>query len=214
MLMVGHVFIYNYSVAKIKKIIDSGELGKVYYVSSHRLNLGLFNPHYNVVWDLAPHDLSILLYWFDSMPVKIKACGTANIIENIEDVAVVCVEFENGVSAYMQYSWLDPNKVRKMTVVGSEKMLVYDDISNSEPIRIYNKGVESLPYYDTFEEFRCSYRYGDIVSPRVMETEPLKLELEAFVESIKTGISTVNSVVAGKKVVKMLEDINKSMRRN
>ena len=212
-LMVGHVFTYNSSVVKIKEIIDSQELGEIQYISSQRLNLGLFNPHYNVVWDLAPHDFSILFYWFDSMPVKIKASGSSHVINGIEDIASLSVELENGISVYLQYSWLDPNKVRKMTVVGSKKMLVYDDVSAIEPIKIFNKGVDIPSYYDTFDAFRCSYRYGDIVIPRIMEVEPLKSELDDFINSIYTGGSTKNGVVPGKNVVKAIEDSIFAMRK-
>ena len=139
-LMVGHTFEYNSAVIKIKEIIDSGELGEIYYINSQRLNLGLFQQDINVVWDLAPHDISIILYWLGKEPKYITAMGTSHINPAIQDVATVSLVFDNDLIAFVQCSWLDPNKIRKITVVGSKKMLVYDDIETNNKIWIFDKG--------------------------------------------------------------------------
>ena len=141
-LMVGHTFEYHAAVLKMKEIIDSGLLGDIYYVNCQRLNLGLFQKDINVVWDLAPHDISVVLMLLGKEPKHVTSIGASHINPSVEDVATTTLEFDNHIIAYIQTSWLDPNKVRKMTVVGSKKMLVYDDIQTNEKIWIYDKGVE------------------------------------------------------------------------
>jgi len=144
-LMVGHTFEYNPAVRKVKEIIESGELGKIYYVDTERLNLGLFQPDMNVIWDLAPHDLSILVYILGMEPVSVSARGGACIFEGKHDIAFIYLEFPENILAHIHVSWLDPCKVRQITVVGSHKMLVYDDVESLEKIRIYDRGLRDRP---------------------------------------------------------------------
>jgi predicted dehydrogenase len=211
-LMVGHTFEYAAAVNKAKEIITSGELGEIYYISCTRVNLGLFQPDINVVWDLAPHDLSIILYLLQELPVSVSSQGKAHFKKNIEDVATLTLNFPNGTIAFIHNSWLDPDKIRKITIVGSKKMLVYDDISPNEKIKIYDKGVEVPPYYSTFAEFHFSYRYGDIYSPRLNEYEPLRLECEHFLECIRHGKAPRSDGYSGLRVVSILEAATKSLR--
>lgn len=211
-LMIGHTFEYAAAVNKAKEIIRSGELGEIYYISCSRLNLGLFQPDINVIWDLAPHDISILLYLLDDFPVGVNASGKAHFRKDIEDVATITLNFSNGTIAFMHLSWLDPDKVRKMTIVGSKKMLVYDDISTNEKIKIFDKGVNAPPYYDSYAEFHYSYRYGDIYTPRINEYEPLRKECEHFLECIRTHQVPKSDGYSGLRVVSILEAANKSLR--
>ncbi|EFK11618.1 oxidoreductase, NAD-binding domain protein [delta proteobacterium NaphS2] len=204
-LMVGHTFEYNPAVIRIKEIIDSGELGEIYYINSQRLNLGLFQQDINVVWDLAPHDISIILYWLGREPKYINTIGASHINPAIQDVATLSMTFDDRLIAFVQCSWLDPNKTRKITVVGSKKMLVYDDIEANNKIWIFDKGVEKPDHYDTFAEFQYSYRYGDISIPRIDSQEPLKLELSDFIASLENGNRPKTDGRNGLRVVKILE---------
>ena len=211
-LMVDHTFEYASAVNKIKTIVESGELGDILYLSSIRVNLGLFQPDINVVWDLAPHDISIILYVLNKVPVSVNCQGKAHYKPNIEDVATTSLNFENGVIAFIHNSWLDPNKIRKTTIVGSKKMLVYDDIETQEKIKIYDKGVEAPPYYDTFADFHFSYRYGDIHSPRIDDYEPLKKECDHFLQCIGEEKCPQTDGYNGMRVVAILEAASKSLK--
>jgi predicted dehydrogenase len=204
-LMVGHTFLYNAVVRRIKQLIDEGELGEIFYVHMTRVNLGLFREDVNVVWDLAPHDVAILRYILGAGPVKVHATGSDFVQPGIEDVAFVDLEFPGRVRAHLHVSWLDPNKIRRVTVVGSKKMLVYDDTSNLEKLRVYDKGVSVMPHYDSFGEFHLSYRYGDIVLPRIEEAEPLKTESQHFLDCIREGRRPLSDGANGLEVVEVLE---------
>ncbi|NDJ76219.1 MAG: Gfo/Idh/MocA family oxidoreductase [Chloroflexi bacterium] len=204
-LMVGHTFAYNPAVRALKEIIDSGELGQVYYVDTVRVNLGLFQNQLNVLWDLAPHDISILRFILGAEPIAVGACGAACICSDIHDVAYLYLEFPDQVVAHSHISWLDPAKVRRITVVGSKKMLVYDDIEPLEKIRIYDKGIERLPHTDTFGDFQLNYRYGDIVIPNIRFTEPLRIECQDFIDSVVNHTPPVSDGNDGLQVVKILE---------
>ena len=186
-LMVDHTFEYAPAVNKIREIVTQGELGDIYYVSMSRLNLGLFQQDINVIWDLAPHDISILNYVLGIHPEAVSAHGNGNILSNIEDVAMVTIFFPENLMAFLHVSWLDPCKMRRATFVGSRKMLVYDDVEPLEKIKIYDKGVEGPKYYDTFGEFQFSYRYGDINTPYLESHEPLNLECRHFLDCILKG---------------------------
>jgi predicted dehydrogenase len=210
--MVGHTFEYSPSVRKVKEIIDSDQLGKINYVSASRLNLGIFQRDINVVWDLAPHDFSIILYLLEKFPESVSCEGTSHYRPDIEDVAISTLKFGDGLAAFVQSSWLDPNKVRQITIVGTRKMLLYDDVSPNEKVKIFDKGVDVPPRYDTFGEFQFAYRYGDIYIPRVEETEPLRLECEHFVECIRTGRRPQTDVDNGTRVVRLLEACELSLR--
>lgn len=213
-VMVGHTFEYTAAVNKTKEIIKSGELGEILYISCQRLNLGLFQPDINVFWDLAPHDISIILFLLDQFPVSANGQGKAHFKENIEDVAVVTLNFPNGTIVFIHNSWLDPNKVRKITIVGDKKMLVYDDISQNEKIKIYDKGVVAPPYYNTFADFHFAYRYGDIYIPKLNEYEPLNNECNHFLECIRDGKPPKSDGYSGLRVVSILEAATTSMRNS
>jgi predicted dehydrogenase len=212
-LMVGHTFVYSPTVRKIKEIIDSGELGDIQYISARRLNLGLFQKDINVAWDLAPHDISIILYVSSEFPVSVNCQGKAHINHDIEDVTNMTLNFPNGGFAIIQSSWLDPNKVRDMTFVGSKKMLVYNDIEPMDKIKIYDKRVEIPPHYDTFAEFHYAYHYGDMYSPYIKQYEPLKAECQHFIDCIKTGSEPETSGHEALKVVQILESASKSLKK-
>jgi predicted dehydrogenase len=212
-LMVGHTFVFTAAVNKVKDLINSGELGDIFYMSTSRVNLGLFQEDINVVWDLAPHDISIMNYVLGSRPVTVSAVGDSYIQPNIPDVSFVTLRYPGSILANLHVSWLNPNKIRSTTVVGSKKMLVYDDISSLEKIRIYDKGVDVVPHYDTFGEFQLSYRYGDIHIPKLDDAEPLKIECQHFIDCVG-GAESRSSGRHGLDVLLVLEAIDKSMGSN
>jgi predicted dehydrogenase len=213
-LMVGHTFEYNAAVHSMKKLIDEGELGQIYYLDAARLNLGLFSRDLNVLWDLAPHDISILLYLMGKLPVSVSAQGTRCVFSEIHDVVYVNLMFPNNVLAHIHVSWLDPCKVRRVTVVGSKKMAVYNDIESLEKIKIYDKGVETPDYTNNYGEFQFSYRYGDILIPNIRFVEPLKVECQHFLDSILNHQQPLSSGQDGLNVVKVIEAAQKSLMNN
>jgi predicted dehydrogenase len=210
-VMVGHTFEYNGAVHALKDIITSGELGDIFYISTLRLNLGLFQPELNVLWDLAPHDISMLRFLLGSEPLAIGASGASYIFKDVYDIAFLCLEFPDQVRAHVRVSWLDPCKVRQVTVVGSEKMAVFDDVATSEKIRIYDKGVRNLSYTDTFGEFQLQYHHGDITIPHIGFSEPLRQECEDFLRSIATGQQPRSNGVSGLNVVRIIETAEQSL---
>jgi predicted dehydrogenase len=211
-LMVGHTFVYHAAIRALRDIVASGELGEVYYVDAARLNLGLFQPDINVVWDLAPHDLSILLYVLGCDPLAISARGSANIRPGIHDVAYLEVRFPGDVLAHLHLSWLDPCKVRRVTIVGSKKMVVCNDLADLEKIRVYDKGVERPYETDQFRDFSLQYRYGGVHIPHIPFREPLRVQCEHFVHCIRTGARPESDGVIGTKVVRLLEQADRSLR--
>jgi predicted dehydrogenase len=213
-LMVGHTFEYNAAVRELKHLIDSGELGDIYYIDAVRVNLGLFNPNMNVLWDLAPHDISIILYLLNQTSASVSAQGTSCIFKGVHDIAYLNMRFPDGMLAHVHVSWLDPNKTRRITVVGSKKMVVYDDIEPLEKIKIYDKGVEAPPYTDSYGDFQCSYRYGSVVIPHIKFTEPLRQECKHFLESIADQTQPLSDGYDGLNVVKVLESADWSLHHN
>jgi predicted dehydrogenase len=211
-LMVGHTFVYSAPVRKIKEIIALGEIGDVLYVSSRRLNLGLFQNDINVAWDLAPHDVSIILYVMDHKPVSVNCQGKAHVKPGIEDVTNMSINFSNGGIAMVQSSWIDPRKVRETTIVGTKKMILYDDNEPLEKLKIYDKCVEVPPHYDTYAEFHFSYHYGDMHAPYIKQVEPLKLECQQFLDSICSGHKSDSCGEQGLRVVQILEAATLSLR--
>jgi predicted dehydrogenase len=211
-LMVGHTFEYSAPVLKIKQLLDSGALGDIFYISSTRANLGLFQRDVNVAWDLATHDISIINMLMGRAPIAVSCQGHSHYRDRTEDVALLTLDFGNSVVAFIHVSWLDPNKIRRTTIVGSRQMLVYDDTSTQEKIRIYDKGVNVLPYYDTYGQFQFSYRYGDIQIPRIEEAEPLKLECEHFVSCVGERTVPRTDGLSGLRVVSVLEAADESLR--
>jgi predicted dehydrogenase len=210
-LMVGHTFEYNPAVEMLKKIVESGELGRIYYVNSARTNLGIFQKDVNVMWDLAPHDISIMLYVLGCDPVAVSACGESYVQQGIHDVARMTLIFPQKIQAHIHVSWLDPCKIRRTTFVGSKKMAVYDDVEMQEKIKIYDTGVDMPEHTDNYGEFQLSYRYGDISIPRVPLNEPLKIECNHFADSIVYKRQPRSNGVVGAKVVKILEAAERSL---
>ena len=210
-LMVGHVFLYNAAVRKVKEYIDSGELGEIFYVYSQRLNLGVVRQDVNALWNFAPHDFSILIYWLESMPERVMARGYSYLQPGIEDVVFVTLDFPGTVGANVHLSWLDPNKVRQMTVVGSKKMVVYDDTSPDAKIKLYDKGVTTprgawgkLGAYERFSEFQLMLRAGDVLIPKLDFAEPLRAECQHFVDCIRSGETPLSDGRSGLQVVQTL----------
>ncbi len=215
-VMVGHTFLFTPAVRKIKSLMQAGELGEVYYVNIERVNLGIFQKDANVVWDLAPHDVAMLNYLFDADPIRVSCKGKCYVQKDlgIEDVAFLCLEYPGGRMVNLHVSWLDPNKIRKVTFVGSRKMLVYDDVHPSEKIRVYDKGVDVQPHYDNFGEFQLLYRSGDIFVPRLDTVEPLKAEITHFLEIIEGKAQPISNGEHGYKVVRVLEEACESMKND
>jgi predicted dehydrogenase len=209
LVMPGHTFLYSPPVNLIHDLIHTGALGEIYFVSTSRVNLGLHQPNASVVWDLAPHDFSILLYLLDEAPTQVAALSRSCIIESTPDVAFINMWFPSGAVAHAELSWLAPSKLRRTAIVGSEKMVVYDDTSN-EPVRIFDAGVD-LPNPDSFGAYQLSYRTGDIISPRVSAMEPLVLELDDFCTAIRDGSPTRSSAALGLTVVEMIEAVDRSL---
>lgn len=210
-VMVGHTFEYNPAVVALKDIIASGEIGRVYYVNCTRVNLGLYQPDVNVVWDLAPHDVSILHFILGQEPVRVSARGGAYIKGNVHDVAYLTLHFPDDVLADLRVSWLDPCKIRRITIVGSKKMVVYDDIEPEDKVVIYDKGVDIQPYSDTLEEFHLAYRYGDVVPYQMEWTEPLREECLHFLECIRSESRPRSDGWSGLRVIQVLETAQKSL---
>ena len=208
-LMPGHTFLYSPAVNAIREVILSGELGDVYFISTSRVNLGLHQSDVSVIWDLAPHDFSILRYWLDDTPAHVSAVSRSCIIEGTPDVAFVNLEYASGAIAHVELSWLAPSKLRRTAVVGSRKMVVYDDTS-AEPVRIFDSGVTAHEP-ESFGEFQLAYRTGDIVSPRLDVTEPLSVELADFCASVVTGSPPRSSAFLGHEVVRLIEAVDKSL---
>jgi predicted dehydrogenase len=206
-LMPGHTFLYSPSVNRIRDLIRSGELGEIYFVSMSRVNLGLYQSDVSVIWDLGPHDFSILLHWLGERPSRVTSTGRACIDNEHEDVAFITCEFESGAIAHVELSWLAPSKLRRTTVVGSKKMVVYDDCSN-EPVRVYDAGVVPRKP-ESFGEF-LKYRTGDIVSPHIESSEPIALQLDDFCCAIRTGRTPTSSARLGLDVVRMIEAADRS----
>jgi predicted dehydrogenase len=219
-LMVGHVFLYNAAVRKIREYIDSGELGEIRYVYSQRLNLGQVRSDSNALWNFAPHDLSILGYWLRAEPIDVVARGYDFLQPGIEDVVFMTLDYPGGIGANVHISWLDPLKVRRMTVVGSEKMVVYDDVNADARVMLYDKGVtrrhadpkgQSLGRFETFGEFQLLLRAGDVLIPQVEFVEPLRVEAQHFVDSITSGTTPLTDGHEGLRVVRALEAAQRSL---
>ncbi len=213
-LMIGHTFLYSAAVRKIVEIIQSGDIGDIRCINSRRLNLGLFQKDINVAWDLAPHDISIILHVLGEFPVAVNCQGNAHVTPGIEDVTNMSLSFRHKRFATIQSSWLEPRKIREMTFVGTRRMIVYDDLQTSEKIRIYDARVERPPHYDTFAEFHYSYHYGDSYIPHIKQDEPLKVECQHFLECIENGTRPLTSGRDGLDLVRILEASSRSLAAN
>ncbi len=211
-IVVGHTFLFSAPVRKIKEIIDSGDIGEIRYMSARRLNLGLFQKDFNVIWDLAPHDVSIITYLMGKRPTTVNCQGNANVTEGIEDVANATMFFEGGGYASVHVSWLDPRKIRDMTIVGTKRMIVYDDLEPLQKIKVYDMRVDRPPHYDTFAEFQYSYHWGDMYAPYIKQTEPLKLECQHFLDCILRDTTPISDGAYGTEVVQVLEAAANSLK--
>jgi predicted dehydrogenase len=213
-LMIDHTFLYSSPVRKIVEIVEAGDIGDIRYINSRRLNLGLYQKDINVVWDLAPHDISIILHILGEFPQAVNCQGNAHITPRVEDVTNMSLMFQHKRFATIQSSWLEPRKVREMTIVGTRRMIVYDDLKTREKIRIYDVRVERPPHYDTFAEFQYSYHYGDSYIPHIQQEEPLKVVCQHFVECIEGNTSPLSSGREGLELVRILEAASASLKVN
>ncbi|MBV9804327.1 MAG: Gfo/Idh/MocA family oxidoreductase [Solirubrobacterales bacterium] len=209
-LMCGHTFLYSPPVRAVKRMIEAGTLGDIFFISSSRVNLGLHQRDVSVIWDLGPHDFSILLYWLSELPTSVRAVGRDSIVKGIADVAFVTMTFASGIVVNVELSWLAPSKLRRTVLVGSESMVIYDD-GAPEPVRLFDRGVV---YRDpeTFGEYHLSYRSGDVISPRIESHEPLGLELADFVKAIQAGDPMEFHTAIARSVVAIVEAADQSLQ--
>jgi len=210
-LMVGHLLIYHSVVDRLKEMISSGELGKIHYIYTQRVNLGVIRQDENALLSFAPHDLSVILHLIEEKPVVVSAHGESYVQNGIEDVVFLSLRFSDGKMANVHLSWLDPHKLRKITIVGSRKMAVFDDMEVSEKLKIYDKGVRS-PSYDTYGEY-LSLRFGDITIPNVKMAEPLRAEAEHFIHCIESREGPKTSGRDGLEVVRILIAAQESLKK-
>ena len=209
--MVGHLLIYHPVVDRLKEMVFSGELGRVYYIYTQRVNLGVIRQDENALLSFAPHDLSVILHLLEEEPVVVTAHGESYIQNGIEDVVFLSLQFSDGKMANIHLSWLDPHKLRRITIVGSKKMVVFDDMETSEKLKIYDKGVRNLSY-DTYGEY-LSLRFGDIIIPSIKMVEPLRTEAEHFIQCIESRKEPKTGGRDGVKVVKILMAAQQSLKK-
>jgi predicted dehydrogenase len=214
-LMVDHTFVYTGAVRKIKEIMEEKRLGQVYYFDSVRVNLGVFQHDVNVIWDLAPHDISIMDYVIDNRPISVSATGLSHFSNGLEDMAYVTVYFEDSTIAHFHVNWITPVKVRKILIGGSERMLVYDDMEFSEKIKVYDKGVTIKNRdKDSIYEMLIGYRIGDMWAPKIDLTEALRVECEHFVDCIQNHNKPITDGQSGLRVVEILEAAERSIKND
>jgi len=211
-LMVGHVFEYNPAVLYIKKLVEEQAIGQLYYMYSNRVNLGRVQTDINALWSIAPHDISIMLFLSGSMPETVSARGGMYLNSEVEDVVFVTMIFPGKVLAHVQASWLDPSKVRRMTLVGSEKMVVYDDVADEGKVKIYDKGVYRKSN-ELYGEFQYKVHSGDIYIPKIEMVEPLRNECTHFLECIQEGKTPRTDGYNGLRVVQVLEAAQRSLEQ-
>jgi predicted dehydrogenase len=217
-LMVGHTFVYSEPVRFLRRLIQTGDLGRVLYAYALRLNLGVIREDLNALWNFGPHDVSILLYLLGRMPHRVSANEYSLLNRQLEDVVFVVLEFPDDIVAHIHESWLDPRKIRELTVVGDGKMVVYDDTDVETPIRIYDKGITvpaGAPPRDGetgFGEFKLETRTGDMVAPRIVSREPLRVEIEHFADCVATGANPETDARHGRDVIAILEAADRSAR--
>jgi predicted dehydrogenase len=211
LLMPGHTFLYSPPVSKVRQLIDRNVLGEMYFITSSRMNLGKYQND-GVICDLAPHDISILLHWLDEPIVQVSASARSVFQPDVPETAFLTLTFESGTAANIELSWLAPRKVRQMVVVGSQRMVQYDDTSSDEAIRVYDRGME-FETPENFGEYQLTYRSGDIIAPRLDPAEPLSLELQDFAHCIRTGATPRSHAYLGLEVVAAMEAAQESLRR-
>jgi predicted dehydrogenase len=209
LLMPGHTFLYSPPVVFIRELIESGALGELYFVSTSRVNLGLHQPDVSVAWDLGPHDFSILRYWLGESPISVSALSRSCVIPGIPDVAFINLTYPSGTIAHIELAWLAPSKLRRTAIVGSERMVVYEDTS-PEPVRVFNSGA-TLKDPESFGEYQLSYRTGDIVSPRIDGVEPLYRQMGDFCSAVRERTEPRSSARIGVEVVQTIEMVDRSL---
>ena len=215
-LMVGHIFVFNKGIVRLKEYIQSGELGTIQYAHSERTNLGPFRYDVNALWDLAPHDIAIFNYLFDSSPVNVSARGHKCLSPQLEDLAFASLEYPRHILVNVHVSWLDPKKVRQITIVGDKKMVIWDDLDNNGPIKLYDKHVErTSTFYETYGEFQLLSREGSIMIPNIPFHEPLKIQAQYFIDKVeKNENPDLADARKGYDVVKTLCAVQESMNQN
>lgn len=209
-VLAGHLLLFHPAVEKLQALLAEGELGRLFYLYGLRLNLGQVRQDENALWSFGPHDVSVALYLLGEMPVRVAAQGRCYLQPQVEDVVFVTLEFQSGVLAHVQLSWLDPHKVRKLTVVGSKKMVVFDDMEPREKLRVYDKGVERPPEYMSYGE-ALTIREGDIFIPKIPNVEPLAVELGHFVRVARGDEAPRTTAADGVRVVRVLEAASRSL---
>jgi len=212
-LMVGHLLEYHPVVIELKKMIEAGELGDIHYVYSQRLNLGTVREDENALWNFAPHDISSILYLLGREPIDVSARGQSYIRKGVEDVVFLTMNFPDNSMANIHVSWLDPHKVRRLTIVGSSKMAVFDDLEATEKLRIYDKGAQFTSDYDTYAEY-IGLRFGDITIPYIKSGEPLRAECQHFLECIRDRKQPTSDGNDGCRVVRVLDAADRSLKNN
>jgi len=214
MLFVDHTFIYTGAVQHIKKMISSGDIGDMLYFDSVRVNLGLFQHDVNVIWDLAPHDFSVMDYWLDEKPVSVSATGASRVHGKLEDIAYVTLKCKSGLIAHFHVNWISPVKIRRIMIGGSKKMVVFDDLSPDEKVKVYDKGVTLLNApKDKIYKNLIQYRIGDMQAPKIDSTEALKAEVAHIVDCIQSNKKPLTDGRAGLNVVRLLEAAQKSLNK-
>ncbi|MDJ0927443.1 MAG: Gfo/Idh/MocA family oxidoreductase [Gammaproteobacteria bacterium] len=212
-LMVGHLLEYHPIIVKLRELIDSGELGDIYYIYNQRVNLGTVREDENAMWNFAPHDVSSILYLLDREPTDVTARGQSYLRDGVEDVVFMSMNFSGESMAHVHVSWLDPHKIRKITIVGSKKMAVFDDLESNEKLRIYDKGAAQNTDYDTFAEY-VTLRFGDVTIPYVKVGEPLRIECEHFLNCVRTRSRPLSDGHDGLRVLKVLDAAQRSLKTN
>ena len=212
-LMVGHLLEYHPVINELKRLIECGDLGRVLYVYNQRVNLGTVREDENALWNFAPHDISVILYLLGKEPIDVAAHGQSYLKQGIEDVVFLTMKFSDQTMAHIHVSWLDPHKIRQITVVGDKKMAVFNDLESNEKLRVYDKGASYNTHYDTFAEY-VNLRFGDIVIPYVKVGEPLRHECQHFLECVRTRKQPLSDGWDGLRVVKVLDAAQQSLRNN
>jgi predicted dehydrogenase len=213
--VVDHTFLFTGSVKKIKEIIDSGEIGELVYFDSTRVNLGIFQNDIDVIWDLAPHDLSILFYIKDEMPTTVNANGVDIVNNGLVDIAYLNLEYDHNMIANFHLNWFSPIKIRRIIIGGSKKMIVFDDMETSEKIKVYDSGISVKSNQEEIRNLQISYRTGDMYSPQISPTEALKCEIDEFIDTVQGRLNKKkNDLIEGKKIVRILEKAKTSLEKN
>ncbi len=217
-LLPGHIYLYNNNINYIKNLIKQGSLGKIYYLLMQRMNLGIIRHDVNALWNFAPHDLSIVMDWFDDYPEKVSAFGSCLIQPGIEDFVSLTMTFPNQILVQIFLSWLHPKKVRQLSLVGSNKLIFFDDTNIERPLEIYHKGVTAEEFnlaknWSDYSEFLAKKRFGNVDIPQIIQSEPLKEELQEFIRLIEQGKNSADKVANAIKVISLLEYAQKSLRK-